>query len=155
MIRVRKFNKRYRAFSISIESLDVLRVLVLKGSNGSGKSTLLKAIKGLIRYKGRITGECFLLGKLDFPNRLTGKDVSFIYGTIPFRKRLRHLSKGQMQKLKIDSAFTFDNILLDEPLDGLDQVNRKYLIDLVKKSHASILIATHSNMFDEYEIYRI
>ncbi len=155
MIRVRKFNKRYKAFSISIESLDVLRVLVLKGSNGSGKSTLLKAIKGLIRYKGRITGKCFLLDKLDFPNRLTGKDVSFIFGTTPFKKRLKHLSKGQMQKLKIDCAFTFDNILLDEPLDGLDQVNRTYLTDLVKKSRASILIATHSNMFDKYEIRRI
>lgn len=151
MIQIKNMIKRYPSKTISVNEIIIKDVLVLKGKNGAGKSTLLKAIKGLIKYKGSIKGTCFLLNQTDFPSRFTGKDISWLYGIENNYKRLRSLSKGQMQKLKLDVAFTFDNILLDEPLDGLDESVKQELV-LPKKT---ILIATHSDYFDHYDSIRM
>lgn len=151
MIQINKMIKKYSNKTIRVEDFEVDGVLVIKGKNGTGKSTLLKAIKGLIKYKGSITGKCFLLNQTDFPHRFTGKDIDWLYRVRNDYLRLGNLSKGQMQKLKLDVAFTFDNILLDEPLDGLDESVKETLF----LPDSTIIIATHSDYFDQYDSFRM
>jgi ABC-2 type transport system ATP-binding protein len=64
------------------------------------------------------------------------------------RELIKHLSKGQKQKVNIICAFIHDPtiILLDEPLYGIDPKGGRYLKRLVKSARvrgASIIISSH------------
>lgn len=63
-------------------------------------------------------------------------------------KRLREMSKGMRQRIKIAQALLFDPevLLLDEPLNGMDPISRRDTIDLVRElgtSGRTILMASH------------
>jgi ABC-2 type transport system ATP-binding protein len=62
--------------------------------------------------------------------------------------RLREMSKGMRQRVKVAQALLFepDLLLLDEPLNGMDPVNRRQTIDRVRQwgeSGRTVLLASH------------
>ncbi|MBT3340230.1 MAG: ABC transporter ATP-binding protein [Planctomycetes bacterium] len=63
-------------------------------------------------------------------------------------KKMSAMSKGMRQRIKVAQALLFEPelLLLDEPLNGMDPVSRRSLIDLVR-NHATIggtvLLASH------------
>ncbi len=154
MIKISNFKKKYRAFELRIDKLDIDGVLVIKGDNGSGKTTLLRSIMRFTRFSGKIKGKSKLLTNIDYPGLFKPIDFNWLYSVKP-DKKYKDLSKGNKQLLKIKIAFLYDNILLDEPIDGLDSNNREYLLNRIKDSSKTIVITTHTDYFDDFEIYRI
>jgi len=64
------------------------------------------------------------------------------------RRRLRELSKGMQQKVQIAAVLLSepDLVLLDEPFEGLDPVNRLLVTGLLKESAArgaAVLLSSH------------
>ncbi|MBC8370101.1 MAG: ABC transporter ATP-binding protein [Planctomycetes bacterium] len=62
--------------------------------------------------------------------------------------RLREMSKGMRQRIKVAQALLFepDLLLLDEPLNGMDPVNRRHTINRVRQwgeSGRTVLLASH------------
>ena len=63
-------------------------------------------------------------------------------------RRAGGYSKGMRQRLKLAQAIAHDPdlLLLDEPLNGLDPVNRRHVIDLVKelgRAGKTVLVSSH------------
>ncbi len=63
-------------------------------------------------------------------------------------KRIREMSKGMRQRIKVAQALLLDPevLLLDEPLNGLDPVSRRAILDLVRdlgKQGKTVLLASH------------
>ncbi len=64
------------------------------------------------------------------------------------KKRMRELSKGMQQKVQIAAVFLHDPdfVILDEPFEGLDPVNRVLVVDLMRERAAqgtSIVLSSH------------
>ncbi|HEX7896670.1 MAG TPA: ATP-binding cassette domain-containing protein [Planctomycetota bacterium] len=64
------------------------------------------------------------------------------------KKNMRELSKGMQQKVQIAAVFLHepDFVVLDEPFEGLDPVNRVLVTDLMKERAAkgtSIVLSSH------------
>jgi ABC-2 type transport system ATP-binding protein len=64
------------------------------------------------------------------------------------KKRMRELSKGMQQKVQIAAVFLHDPdfVVLDEPFEGLDPVNRVLVTDLMKERAAkgtAIVLSSH------------
>jgi ABC-2 type transport system ATP-binding protein len=64
------------------------------------------------------------------------------------RKRMRELSKGMQQKVQIAAVLLSEPelLILDEPFEGLDPVNRVLITDLMKEFSArgtTILLSSH------------
>jgi ABC-2 type transport system ATP-binding protein len=64
------------------------------------------------------------------------------------KKRLGQFSKGMRQRAKLAQAIAHDPdvLVLDEPLNGLDPVHRKHMIELVQRLGAqgkAVLISSH------------
>jgi ABC-2 type transport system ATP-binding protein len=67
---------------------------------------------------------------------------------IPLNQTIHHLSKGNMQKVALITAFLGnpDLIILDEPFSGLDYQSQLKFVDYLKEKQAlgkSIMISTH------------
>ncbi|MDP6850545.1 MAG: ABC transporter ATP-binding protein [Planctomycetota bacterium] len=63
-------------------------------------------------------------------------------------KRLREMSKGMRQRIKLAQTLLFDHevFLLDEPLNGMDPISRRTTLDLIRelgKGGRTILMASH------------
>jgi ABC-2 type transport system ATP-binding protein len=63
-------------------------------------------------------------------------------------RRVGGYSKGMRQRLKLAQALAHDPdlLLLDEPLNGLDPVNRRHVVDLVKalgRAGKTVLVSSH------------
>jgi len=150
-------------------------VVGLIGPNGSGKSTTLKLLSGaLLPDEGtvrilqgllrmglqtetfsvsiRISGE----GWLRFQRRMEDSPVSEFESAMvktlgmtgPLKKSTKTYSKGMLKKLGIMSAFIGmpPVVLLDEPFEGLDPVDRHEFMLLVRE-YASlgnlVVISSH------------
>jgi ABC-2 type transport system ATP-binding protein len=64
------------------------------------------------------------------------------------KKRMRELSKGMQQKVQIAAVFLHDPdfVVLDEPFEGLDPVNRVLVTDLMRERAAkgtAIVLSSH------------
>ncbi len=149
---IKGFIKKYDPI-IAIPSFEVKNQLVIKGENGSGKTTLLKAIRGMISYKGDISESGYLVLNKGLPKQFTQNDLSFIFGIQRGKAKIKYLSKGNVQWLLLQCALQFDFLLLDEPLDGLDDEKKSKLLTSLKKK--KVIITTHTSYFDEFENYRI
>ncbi len=158
---VRKSFGRQTALKGASFSLLPGMVVGLIGPNGSGKSTTLKLLSGAIlpdegeisvpdplRRMGlqtetftipiRITGE----GWLRFQRRMEGAIPSVFESelarrlgmTEPLKKSAKSYSKGMLKKLGILSAFVGvpNVVLLDEPFEGLDPVDRHEFMLMVR-----------------------
>ncbi|MCZ6787866.1 MAG: ABC transporter ATP-binding protein [Planctomycetota bacterium] len=63
-------------------------------------------------------------------------------------RRIRTYSKGMRQRIKLAQAITHDPeiLVLDEPLNGLDPLARRFIIELIRKlgeSGTTVLVSSH------------
>jgi ABC-2 type transport system ATP-binding protein len=103
------------------------------------QQTGLDFVKGLLRLSGFGEGEQreraeAALGEMDL---LPAKD-----------RRIGGYSKGMRQRVKLASALAHDPevLLLDEPVTGMDPVNRRRVIDLVRRlgrQGRTVLVSSH------------
>jgi ABC-2 type transport system ATP-binding protein len=159
---------------VSIE-IDRGSIISLVGPNGSGKSTLIKLILGLTRptsgkihlddanvsigylteinalptgYKGRdILKKLELLLGVERSNSVN--ELTQLFGINEFfTKKIKGYSKGMQKKIGLLIAFTGDPdvVILDEPFEGIDTIDRDKLAAFLKKYAASgktIILSTH------------
>ena len=148
------------------------KVYGLRGKNGSGKTMLMRAICGLITpdsgiidIDGKILGKDISfpesIGVLGFKNLKVLASIQNRIGDEQIRKALedigldpddkrtyRKYSLGMKQKLGIAAAVMEnpDIIILDEPINALDEVSVEKVHDILeeqKKRGAVIIIACH------------
>ncbi len=149
------------------------RILLIKGSVGSGKTTLLKLIAGIYKdnqenknilnqdNKGKNISSIYIHSRPEF-NFVTG----YIKDEINFSnldeehfkdyisKSVYELSGGELKKISILMALSSRDkvILLDEPLDMLDDILCKSMSEFIinKSNKSPFIIATHDDYFDNY-----
>lgn len=146
----------------------------LVGPNGSGKSTLIKIILGLnspssgtltLSGKSKIMG--YMPEVINFPDGSTAEfmlnavkrlsnnktkitdEIVAVMGMQDYmKKRIKKLSKGMQKKIGLLLAFANDPdfVILDEPFEGIDTIDRDKLLDFLGQKVASgktIIISTH------------
>lgn len=161
-----KFILQDESFNISYSN-----IFVLKGKIGSGKSSILKTIAGIYKLeKGEILNykenkeNCNAIYVHSQPelNFLTGyvKDELKLLGIkdyTPFEQYLNKsvdaLSGGSLKKISILMALNISNnrvVLLDEPLDMLDDMESESLSKIIIEysKQTPFIIATHDKHFD-------
>ncbi|WP_058486655.1 ATP-binding cassette domain-containing protein [Defluviitalea phaphyphila] len=150
----------------------------LLGKNGVGKSCFAKSILGVFPYKGEIKTNAKsivaigsytnlpldLLGQdiLDLTRRLYKKEtVDYLFnllniGDIPLNNRLKNLSDGQKQKLKLLYFLSKEPelIILDEFTNALDKKTSmdiyKFLNTFLKQGNITSINITHNLSDLEY-----
>lgn len=138
------------------------------GANGQGKSTLIKLIMGFMKPDfGQVKKENIPIGYapelFELPKFIKTKNylesVAHIkkdehyhklieYFEVPTQKGIHVLSKGNLQKVNLITAFMGKPkvIILDEPLSGLDVGMQKKVIEIIKdfqKKHVTFIISSH------------
>lgn len=148
---------------------------LFRGENGSGKSTLLKIIAGLIKPTNRDyfiskLKKSYLCERIELLDMRVYeyllwfcKDYARVKKLISlFRlpnKRIKHLSKGNKQKVALLMVYLTDAdvYLFDEPTDALDSEAiiffEKLLQDLLAKKKI-IIIATHEIKYFDNLAYK-
>jgi ABC-type multidrug transport system ATPase subunit len=104
----------------------------------------------------RLTGREFLfyissLRKVTEPGKKID-EISRMIGIYDFLDyEIGSYSKGMKQKISITSAIMHDpkNLLLDEPIYGLDPLTSRAIQDFIKQKKGSTIIATHSTQLVE------
>ncbi|MDR0454237.1 MAG: energy-coupling factor ABC transporter ATP-binding protein [Deferribacteraceae bacterium] len=155
-------------------SADFEKMLVIKGRIGSGKTMLLKTLGGVVCPS---SGEA-LLSKTEASGK-TGQtygyfvhsqpEFNFVTGTVgdeldfagisgdaftPYLKRnVNELSGGELKKIAVMMALAAseDVVLLDEPLDMLDDLQCELMAEYIaeKSVEKPVIIATHDGHFDK------
>jgi len=101
--------------------------------------TGMQFLTALLRLTGYDEGEC----------RERARTVLEVVGLLEAQDRkVGGYSKGMRQRLKLAQALAHDPevLLLDEPLTGLDPVNRRRMVDLVRKlgkEGRTIVVSSH------------
>ena len=133
-------------------------LVVIKGRNGSGKTTLLRTLIGFIKK---------IDGTIDFTDNLffVPQDVQAFFWKKTVLEELGDtpsipdwilpvgdkspfiISEGQRKKLALEIAFISDReLLLDEPSQGLDIDNVKWLVNkLINYSSKHLVILTSND----------
>lgn len=146
--------------------------LIVVGSNGSGKSTLIKLLTKYIKPdSGLIKSQVNKINYLEeaplLPSNLVVSEFIktieelkndrlnqelMTYFNVPLDLPISKLSKGNKQKLAILITFVgqSDLVILDEPLNGLDELAIKDFINFLNKYSEPIIIITHyPTLFDK------
>lgn len=145
------------------------RIVLVKGAVGSGKTTILKMIAGLSDFIGEILHQnsnqenvkCvflhsaaefnFITGYIDDELTLTGIDKSKFEA---YKGRsVYDMSGGELKKLSILMALEGrgeEVILMDEPLDMLDDIEAQNMAELIIEysKKRPFIMATHDCHFD-------
>jgi len=113
----------------------------LLGPNGAGKSTLMRAVTGLV---GVNAGQVRVDGR-DPPADRALETVDMLGAA---DRRLAGFSKGMRQRAKVAAALVTDPavLVLDEPLNGADPVQRTSLIALFRRLGAdgrTVIVSSH------------
>lgn len=155
-------------------SVEPGKITALVGANGSGKSTIIKAICGFHYADGGqilVDGKTGYLPEVsNLPDKLYTADfltyAARSYGlsgsqldvavrqavtkcglSDVLTKKIKTLSKGYKQRVSLAQALIHnpENLILDEPVSGLDPLQISQLHRLIKdfSSTKSILISTH------------
>lgn len=147
------------------------KLYLITGPNGSGKSTLLKCIVGCIKFQGNIVRNSFqeIAYMPEMTQIPTYVSINTFLQTMLESKvesntidsmlkkwnlyeakytLLTRLSKGMLQKVMLSYLFLqeSDIYLLDEPLNGLDQISLKVFeneLILLKEKKKCVIISTH------------
>ncbi|RLI74781.1 ribose ABC transporter ATP-binding protein [Archaeoglobales archaeon] len=151
--------KLFEDFSLKIPKGGVYAIT---GKNGSGKTTLLKIIAGLIKVEGvRVNGRVSIA--LQYPNyhfceNAVKKEANEKWIKLMELEQLRDrhphsLSGGEAKRLSIAKALDADIVLLDEPTAGQDYEFRVRLLEILRRSKKTVVMATHdeklASMCDE------
>lgn len=185
IVYIANFSKKYGKDTIlNIEEYSFYRgySYLLVGGNGCGKSTLIKSILGFLRYDGIINVNTFSIAYL--PERIQKTDflsineyfdlilslnknkskIEYLEGYLKEfglngKMKITSLSKGMFQKVNIILTLILDRelIILDEPLNGLDNETQKKFINKINRERSrgkSIIISTHypytyNNVYDK------
>ena len=138
------------------------KIYAIMGKNGSGKTTLLKIIAGLIKINGvEVNGKTSIA--LQYPNyHFCEKRVEIeaderwlkLLSLDKLKSRHPHsLSGGEAKRLSIAKALNADIVLLDEPTAGQDYEFRVKLLEILRSSGKTVVLATHdeklASMCDE------
>jgi ABC-2 type transport system ATP-binding protein len=154
--------------------IDGGKITCLVGPNGSGKSTLIKLILGLTRPTSGtvLINNATTLGYLTEMNALPpgykGSDILSKLETLTNSRRsegvkkliklfdidsfinqkIKSYSKGMQKKIALLVAFTGDPdiVILDEPFEGIDTIDRDKLAEFIKEytsNRKSIIMSTH------------
>ena len=140
--------------------------VLLVGKNGCGKSTILKLLSGNIHpdklnmvYKPKYAA--YLPEKLTLPKNIKVSkyielleeiynfDIYNLYNYLEIPDKLiGELSKGNLQKLGLITLISANKnlLILDEPTEGMDDVAKAKMVDLLKglnKAKKTIIISTH------------
>ncbi len=147
------------------------KIVLVKGPVGVGKSTLLKLLSGVYAdYTGVISHVNsatasplagvyvnsqaefnFITGYVKDELQFAGIDADEFADIID--RSVYDLSGGELKKLSIIMAMKLHDsavIMLDEPLDMLDDIQAKNMAELIieKSSERPFIISTHDNHFD-------
>ena len=151
-------------------------VFALLGSNGAGKTTTIKMILGLVKPTGgeiRLDTKVkigyspdtpyfqpFLTGRetLEYYAAVQGlskekrkEEISRLLNTVGLeadRTKVRHYSKGMLQRLAVAQSLLGDPdmLILDEPTAGLDTLGRMEILSLIsrlKEAGKTIILNSH------------
>ncbi len=169
LIKVENVSKQFNDIKVINDisvNIEPGKVYLLLGENGSGKSTFIKMLLKLYApSEGQITTyyKDFRYVPELLPIKSDIKVLTYIKAICNLRnikrnlemeldleldlnKQLRHLSKGNLKKVLIYLAVigTPEILFLDEPLDGLDQVMQKKVLNYFKQiPDATLIISTH------------
>ena len=103
----------------------------------------------VLRYLGQLKG---LSGHVADRRAEAGLDRVGLLETR--KKRMRELSKGMQQKVQLAAVFLHDPdfVVLDEPFEGLDPVNRVLVTDLMReRAQKGTAIVLSSHRMDQVE----
>ena len=144
--------------------------LAITGPNGSGKSTLIKTILGELPYQDgfiKLDNRVHIAYVSQFPRYKEGnlreilRDESLeetrfrsILGALSchrdiFERDLSTFSLGELRKVDIARSLYHKNQLLiwDEPLNGLDIMNRQAIEAAILASNATMIFIEHDQTF--------
>lgn len=169
LVKISNVSKKYlrnKVFNLEINTQDFI---LLSGQNGAGKSTLMKIIVGYIKpdfgkvekrkklkvsYLPEIPSLPLLMNAREYlttiseikDNLLNWKLVEKL--EIPINKSIRQLSKGNKQMLSLVATLAGKNdiIILDEPLNGIDQSRIKIIKEEISSLHSegiSFIVSSH------------
>lgn len=176
LIELKNVRKYYVNKSFDLKISENSKLLII-GKNGSGKSTLVKLITSYIKpSSGKILKNIkkisyleeapllpMNLNVLEFIKMIAAIKESLInyellnIFKIPLNKNIKELSKGNKQKLAILITFigNSDLVILDEPLNGLDEEAIKAFIDFVNHYEKAIIIITHYPKLYQMSLYEV
>lgn len=150
-------------------------ITCLIGPNGSGKSTLIKLLLGLIRpssgiieFKPDISGIGYMPEISNLPTGYRGYDILKKFNLLTgnsnnddashlvelfemdtfLNGKLKGFSKGMHKKIGLLLAFSGspDIVILDEPLEGIDTIDRdklaEFMVNYVEQGR-SIILSSH------------
>lgn len=166
MIFLNKVKKKYKNKLIFDDvnfKIDKPGLYLIIGKNGEGKSTLINIIGGFIKFKGKVKNyyknnlRClfqrhYLIEYLTIKENLElfNIDINILKEFDLFDKKDVYpntLSSGQIQKISfVISMFSNgDLILLDEPLNNLDEINSNKIKEeiILHKKNKIIFVVTH------------
>ncbi|USS90975.1 ribosomal protection-like ABC-F family protein [Fructilactobacillus carniphilus] len=153
--------------SFTVNRGDVLGIV---GGNGRGKTSLLQAILGT--FSGTQTGEIQRRPHLtisplfqtyhheetipDYIEKM-GLDRELFLSNLhklgvartDFAKRIDQMSAGQQKRIELARSLSIsaDLYLWDEPLNYLDEYNRRQLVAVIKESPMTLLVIDHDLEF--------
>lgn len=161
--------------SVEFEKGKISHIL---GKNGTGKTCLAKAIIGVFPYSGDIFFDenniCIIGSYTNIPNDLKAKDVIniitekfqreiskevfniFGINDIPLKNKMKHLSDGQRQKIKLLYFLSTDPeiIIFDEFTNALDKKTCLEIYEFVnkyrEKNNTTVINITHNITDLEY-----
>jgi len=89
-----------------------------------------------------------LLQKLPNPDAATARAIATVDMEEPARRKIGGYSKGMRQRIKVAAALVHDPdvLLMDEPLNGMDPVQRAHTIQLIRTLGANgktVLVSSH------------